>query len=343
MANERDIQRPRGAVRQEAKATAAAATAPRGAARHQVTLKAKSQSWWRHNLLTAKEALSRLLQTPLPTLMTLAVLAIALTLPGIMYLALKNINALSQQWQGGPRVSLYLQASLPDDEAQRFSQELLLRQDLQAVELISKAQGLYDFKKASGLGDIFDYIQGNPLPAVVVLQPVDQTAEAMTRLQEEFSALPEVAEVVLDIEWVKRLAAFVEVANRIVVVLGGLLALAVLLVVGNTIRLIIENRRDEILVAKLVGATDAWIRRPFLYTGFWFGVLGGLMAVLLIGFSLVLITEPVNQLIGLYQSGFVLQGLSPDEVVILLASGLLLGLMGARLAVGQHLQEIEPR
>ncbi|MFW1677344.1 permease-like cell division protein FtsX [Pontibacter sp. JAM-7] len=341
MANEPNNSRARGAVRQAAKATTAAVR--RGADRHQVTLKQKSQSWWRHNISTAKEALSRLLQTPLPTLMTLAVLAIALTLPGVMYLALKNINALSLQWQSGPRVSLYLQASLPDDEAQRFSQQLLLRSDLQAVELISKDQGLYDFKKTSGMADIFEYIKGNPLPAVVVVQPVEQTPVALNKLQQEFSVMPEVAEVVLDIEWVKRLAAFVEVANRIVVVLGALLALAVLLVVGNTIRLIIENRRDEILVAKLVGATDAWIRRPFLYTGFWFGLLGGALALLLMGVSLVLITEPVKQLVGLYQSGFALQSLAPQEALALLLSGVLLGLLGARLAVGQHLAEIEPR
>ena len=177
----------------------------------------------------------------------------------------------------------------------------------------------------------------------MVVQPVDNSKANLVSLQAELGALAEVDEAVLDMVWVERLASFVELANRVVLVLGALLALSVLLVVGNTIRLSIENRKDEIQVAKLVGATDAWVKRPFIYTGFWFGLIGALVAWLFVQISLLLIQEPVGQLAALYQSGFELQGLGFTDSLILLLTGVVLGLIGAKLAVGRHLKEIEPQ
>ncbi|WP_286240901.1 permease-like cell division protein FtsX [Neptuniibacter halophilus] len=315
----------------------------KGAARHKVDLAAQSRSWIRHHKQTAREALLRLKATPLPTLMTLAVLAIALALPGLMFVGLKNIHQLSGEWKGDPRISLYLDKKLSEAEAETFSQRLLLREDLAAVELVSKAQGLHEFQQISGLADVLEFLDDNPLPAVVVVQPRDGSKLKLSTLQQELAGLPGVEQAVLDMVWVERLASFVQLANRVVLVLGALLALSVLLVVGNTIRLFIENRKDEIQVAKLVGATDAWVRRPFIYTGFWFGLLGALSAWLLVQSSLLLISRPVAELAGLYQSGFDLQGLGFGDSLVLLLVGILLGLFGAKLAVGRHLREIEPQ
>ena len=335
----------RGAVRQErpVEASAPAPAQSKGAARHKIDFVAQAKSWLRHNKKTAQDSLKRLKATPLPSLMTLAVLAIALALPGVMFVGLKNINHLSGQWQGDPRISIYLKTSVADEAAERFSQNMLLRSDLAAVELVTKEQGLLEFQRMSEFADILSFLDSNPLPAVVVVQPIDNQKQALIKLQQTLSEMPEVDDVVLDMVWVERLASFVELANRVVLVLGALLALSVLLVVGNTIRLSIENRKDEIQVAKLVGATDSWVKRPFIYTGFWFGLLGAALAWLFVMISLLLLNEPVGQLAALYQSDFELQGLGFSDSLILLSSGILLGLVGAKLAVSRHLRDIEPQ
>jgi len=347
MASNREPGKPpiRGAVREQRPQPAAptATASSKGAAKHKIDLAAHSRSWLRHHKITARESFRRLLLTPLPSLMTLAVLAIALALPGLMFVGLKNVHQLSGDWKGDPRISLYLQKTLSDAESEAFSQKMLLRQDLIAVELVTKDQGLHEFQKISGLSDVLEFLDDNPLPAVVVVQPVDNQKQALIKLQNELQQLAEVDEVVLDMIWVERLASFVELANRVVLVLGALLALSVLLVVGNTIRLSIENRKDEIQVSKLVGATDAWVRRPFIYTGFWFGLLGAVIAWLCVQVSLLLLAEPVGQLAALYESGFVLQGLGFSDSLFLVAAGVLLGLFGAKLAVSRHLRDIEPK
>ncbi len=315
----------------------------RGAARHRVAFADKRRGWLKHHAETARESLQRLKTTPLSTLMTVAVLAIALALPGFLLAGLKNVQQLGANWGGEPRISLYLKASLDDTQADGFSRRLLLRNDLQAVELISREQGLLEFKQVSGFADVFDYLGKNPLPAVVVVMPSDISRSGLSALRQQLLALEEVDDAVLDMAWVQRLEAMVGVAKRAALVLGSLLALTVLLVVGNTIRMAIGSRRDEIEVAKLVGATDAWVRRPFLYTGIWLGLCGGLLAWCLIQLSLWLVDAPVRTLVSLYDGNYALQGLGLLDSLLLLLCSLLLGWLGAWLAVARHLRAIEPQ
>ncbi len=340
-------QRRRGAVRtQSAKAEPIATPATsglKGARRHKIRFTDQRRSWTRNHLDVATKAYHRLWNTPLATLMTLAVLAIALALPGAMTAGLKNMQQLSVNWGADPRISLYLHDAVTDNQADQLSRQLLLRDDLAAVEMISREQGLLEFKRASGLDDVLQFLADNPLPHVIVVIPRDRSALGMPVLQQQLQELPEVEDAVLDMEWVQRLAAFVSLTERGVWVFGVLLALAVLLVVGNTIRMSIESRRDEIVVAKLVGATNAWVRRPFLYAGFWFGLLGSVIAWVLIEISLLLLEQPVHQLAELYQSDFRVAGLGWLGSLVLILSGSLLGLLGSWLAVGRHLKEVEPR
>jgi len=319
------------------------AQTPRGAKQHKVESADHRRSWLRHNRSVGRDAFARLWQTPLPTLMTLAVLAIALALPGFLYTGLKNLQQLSAGWEGEPRISLYLQQKLNDDDADRFSRTLLLWDELAAVELTSKEQGLLEFRQLSGLGDVLDYLNSNPLPAVITVIPRDISLKNLPLLQARLQELPEVDEAVLDMEWLQRLNGFIGVAERVTFVLALLLMLTVLLVIGNTVRLSIESRRDEIVVSKLVGATDAWVRRPFLYTGAWYGVLGALLAWVIIHFSLLMLKTPVEQLAQLYQSNFEPLGLGLVESLCLLLVSLLLGGAGALIAVGRHLSDAEPR
>lgn len=345
----RSEERPRGAVRQGAsrQSKQTPPTPPpapqKGAERHRVNFTDQRRSWTRNHVDVAGKAYHRLWASPLSTFMTLAVLAIALALPGALLAGLKNLQELSANWGAEPRISLYLYREVEEGKAEQVSRELLLRNDLAAVELISRDQGLLEFRRTTGLDDVLQYLSDNPLPTVIVVLPLDKSAAALPVLREKLASIPEVEEAVLDMAWVQRLSAFVAVSERGVMVFGTLLALAVLMVVGNTIRLLIENRRDEIVVAKLVGATNAWVRRPFLYTGAWYGLLGGVIAWVLIQVSLLLLEPPVAQLAELYESDFEISGLGWQGSIVLIVVSTLLGFAGAWLAVGRHLREVEPR
>ncbi|WP_299202800.1 permease-like cell division protein FtsX [uncultured Amphritea sp.] len=335
-------QRGKGAVRVEP-TTKRDAKVHRGAEHHQLNVADRGRSYLRHHVEVARLSYYSLLSQPLTTFMTLAVLAIALALPGSLYTGLKNLQQLGSGWDGDPRVALYLKLSVTDAEAETLSRELLLREDVAATELITAKQGMLEFKAMSGFGDVFSFLDSNPLPAVVMVMPRDLSVASVPLLQAKLQALPQVDEAIVDMAWVQRLAAFVVLAERAVWVLTALFVMAVLLVVGNTIRLSIESRREEIVIAKLVGATDAYVRRPFLYDGIWFGVAGGVFAWLLIQLSLLLLDGPVGALVSLYDSQFELAGLGFVETILLLVISIVLGLCGAWLAVGRHLRQIQPQ
>ncbi|MEH6578114.1 MAG: permease-like cell division protein FtsX [Amphritea sp.] len=315
----------------------------RGAEHHRLKVSDKGRSYLRHHGDVARDSFYSLLATPLTTFMTLAVLAIALALPGALYTGLDNLQQISDGWEGDPRIALYLHTSVNESAAEQLSRELLLREDVAATELITAEQGMLEFSRLSGFGEVFSFLDSNPLPAVVMVMPRNLSVAVVPILQANLQALPQVEDAVVDMEWVQRLEALIELAERAVWVLAGLFVVAVLLVVGNTIRLSIENRREEIIIAKLVGATDAYVRRPFLYDGVWFGIAGGLLAWLLIQISLLLLDSPIEQLATLYDSRFTLSGLGFAETLLLLLLSILLGLLGAWLAVGRHLRAIQPR
>lgn len=317
-------------------------TSQRGAQKHRVGHLDKSRGWLRHHLAVAIQALQRLALTPVASAMTLAVLAIALALPGFLFTVVNNVQHFSNGWDTNPRIMLYLKTDVDDARAEQLSLELMLHDGLSGVELIDREQGFREFSSYSEFAGMLSLLESNPLPAVILVLPAEHQVGILRQLQTELSSLPEVEDAVLDVEWIQRLNAYVLMAERFSWVLSGLLALAVLLVVGNTIRMTLESRRDEILVAKLVGATDAWVRRPFLYSGFWYGLIGSLCAYVLIQVSLYLITGPANQLAQLYSSSFELQGLDVISGLILIATGTGLGLLGGFVSTGRHLRAIEP-
>jgi cell division transport system permease protein len=277
-------------------------------------------------------------------MMTIAVIAIALALPVGMYIALTNIGQLSSGWDGSTQISLFLHTSVTEDDAQKLMQRLEKHKNIKKIELIDKETGLEQFKEISGFGDALKYLDSNPLPIVLVIHPKTQTDEPdrTTALVEELGKNPLVELAQLDVQWVKRLYTFLEIANRGILVISSMLAIAVLLVIGNTIRLDIQNRREEIEVSKLIGASDAFIRRPFLYTGLWYGIFGGVVAWFITLISLFLMEDPIHKLALLYHSEFRLSGLGFSNTLILILISCLLGLTGSWLAVSRHLKEIEP-
>lgn len=289
-------------------------------------------------------SLGQLSRTPVATFMTAAVIGIALALPAGLHVLLDNAQQLSGGWQGATQISLFLKTDTTDFQARKLINRLRKLPEIKGVKYINRQQALAEFKALSGFGDALQALQENPLPAVLVIQPsIDEQSPAGARLLlKKLKGNPEVDIAQLDMQWIKRLYAIMEIVRQGVGILTALLALAVLLVVGNTIRLAIQNRRAEIVVIKLIGGTDAFIRRPFLYSGIWYGLLGGILAVILVTTALVIISGPVQQLAGLYQSQFELSYLGLGSIVNLLLASTLLGLLGSWLAVGRHLREIEP-
>ncbi|VAW90524.1 Cell-division-associated, ABC-transporter-like signaling protein FtsX [hydrothermal vent metagenome] len=289
-------------------------------------------------------SLGRVSRNPLSSLMTIAVIGIALALPTGLHVVLKNVQGVSAGWEDAVQISLFLNQGIEVTEARRIVEKISAMSSIEAVVHVTPQQALGEFRQYSGFGDALEVLDENPLPNVLLVRPTKEASEPLLvePLLHELRNLPSVEMAQLDMEWLKRLYAIMAIGERGVLVLAVLLALAVLLIVGNTIRLAIQNRRDEIEVQKLIGATDAFIQRPFLYSGLWQGVLGAVMAWLLVTLSLWLLHGPVQQLSLLYNSNFSLGSLEPVGVLVVLVAGGLLGLFGAWLAVGRHLRDIEP-
>lgn len=314
-----------------------------GASEHKVQTNQKMSSWLRHHRLMATDSLWRVVRTPFASLMTWAVLAIAMALPASLYIFLNNAQMVTSNWDGAAQMSLFLKIEVSEQNAESLADSLRQRDDIASVQYISREQALGEFKEFSGFGEALDYLDGNPLPSVLVVRPAAGQVNQQEQLLNELQSLQEVDEAQLDLAWVKRLYYIMELAQRAVSALAILLGIAVLLVVGNTIRLAIENRRDEIVIVKLVGGTNAFVRRPFLYTGIWYGLGGGIMAWMIINLSLIWLAGPVRALASVYSSSFELVGLGMSDSILLILSGTLLGWLGAWVAVGRHLGDIEPR
>lgn len=326
------------------KRTHAGAAGGEGASQSRTGWRDRLRSWLLHHQLSAVDSLRRLLVSPFSSLLTWMVIGIALSLPVGMGVALENARTLSSGWDGPAQISLFLRAEMSADAARRLEGVLQQRPDIGATRLVSREEALEEFRQLSGFSDVLLHLDDNPLPNLILVSPSASrlSAEAAQRLQEELTALPGVDRAVLDMEWVQRLNSMILLSRRLVSALGALLALAVLLVIGNTIRLAIENRRDEIIIVKLVGGSNAFVRRPFLYTGIWYGLGGALVSWVVVGLTLWWLARPLSSLAVLYQSSFSVSGLGLDGGLRLLLLGAALGLLGAWLAVARHLRAIEP-
>jgi cell division transport system permease protein len=260
-----------------------------------------------------------------------------------MHVMFKNVQQLSADWASAAQISLFLELSLSASDAEELAVRLRQRSDVRAVQLISREQALEEFRRYSGLREALDALAENPLPAVLSVVPAQATPQGSHALAQSLGQIEGVKQAQLDTEWVERLFQWLQLGQRVVMLLVFLLSVAVLLVVGNTIRLTIEGAREEIAVIKLVGGTDGFVRRPFLYTGFWFGLAGGVIAWLLVSLSLWWLQGPVARLSSLYRADFRLIGLDLADTGALLLFATVLGLSGAWLAVGRHLREVEFR
>lgn len=289
-------------------------------------------------------ALGRLFAQPFATVMTLLVIGIALAMPAGLHLLVQNARLISGEWASAVDLSVYVKPGTSDADIEALRQQVSNMDDVDNLIVVSADQAIEDFRALSGFAPALEALEDNPLPATIIVRPsaIDDDPAAMTALADELSKLPNVDLVQLDTEWVARFQGMLDVVRRAVIVAAALLALAVLVIVGNTIRVEIQQRRDEIEVTKLVGGTDGFIRRPFLYTGFWFGLLGGTLALALVTLVVQLLGAPVGRVAGLYGSDFALRGLQGLQWLYLLGGSVFLGILGSWIAATRQIRAIEP-
>ena len=317
----------------------------RGASESSTTREDRLRGLLRHHRQLLIEALQRLLADPLQSLMTALVIAIALGLPGLFYLAVMNLQAVGNGFESTGQVTVFISREATEQQTEALQQQLTHLDGFAEPVYINPEQALQEFKSRSGFGEALTLLDENPLPGVFTLSPsaeLSSNSGALKKIVTEIKTFSMVDDVTLDFLWIERLNTLLAIAEKLAFALGVALSLGVLLVVGNTIRLEIENRKEEIIVVKLVGGTDAYVRRPFLYTGLWYGLLGGLLAWLLVSVVFWTVSGTIDYLSSLYESNFAVQGAGFSGLLILLVLGGGLGLVGSWLAVARHIADMEP-
>ena len=290
-------------------------------------------------------AIGRLARTPFATLLTLIVIGVALALPAGLALVVNNLRSATGDLGSAVDFTVHFKTGTPIERVQQIAASARERPGIQSITVTTAAQALEEFKQASGFGDALTALEDNPLPHHIVVRPAKSASgpaevEAMRRY---FAAFPEVDIVQLDLDWVRKLHSLLEILNRVLWVVMSVLGLGVLAVIGNTIRLEILNRRPEIEVTKLVGGSNAFVRRPFLYTGLFYGLGGAVLASLIVAGAMAYLGQAVGDLSAQYGGSFRLSGLGSDGFLTLAGTGAGLGWLGALISTGRHLRRIEPR
>jgi cell division transport system permease protein len=280
-------------------------------------------------------SLGRLLATPYNSTITIAVLAIAISLAGGFYILVSNLQQLTANLETSNQISLFLRQDVSEAHAKKLADSIRLNQAVQSVKVITKEQALTEFKTYSGFGEAINHLETNPLPIVLEVLPKNtlDDKESLSILLKSFEQSPDVDFAQMDLQWVERLQAIVAVVRLFANLLSVLLGAAVLFVIGNTVRLELHQRREEVVISKLVGATNAFIQRPFLYTGFWIGFFSGVAAWFIVAIFMLILNHSVEALSSLYGGTFHLLFLSFTESFALIAASSLLGILGSWLVL----------
>lgn len=290
------------------------------------------------------DSLGRLYHRPVASLLTICVIGITLALPAGLHVLMNNLHGVSYSWESAIQASLFLDNSASEADGRALAAKIGKRGDVTSTGYISRAQSLAEFKQLSGFGHAVDALDHNPLPAVITVQPKkSMTTQAIAHLVHQLGELPQVQRAKIDQAWLQRLYAILAIVKRGMAIIAVLLACAVVFIVGNTIRLDIENRRNEIEVLKLLGASNGFIRRPFLYSGFWYGLAGGVLAWILLSICMLALTGPVDRLATLYNGQIAMTWLSFRGGLVVIGAGIALGWLGSAWTTSRRLHAIEPK
>nr|WP_256464464.1 permease-like cell division protein FtsX [Erwinia amylovora] len=305
-------------------------------------LKGGWQEQWRYAM---HGSLSDLWRQPLATLLTVMVIAISLTLPSVCYMVWKNVSQAAEQWYPAPQLTVYLSKTLDDTAAENVVAQLKKEDGVDKVNYLSRDEALGEFRNWSGFGGAMDMLEQNPLPAVAIITPKlnFQNSSTMDNLRDRVSRILGIDEVKMDDSWFARLAALTGLVGQVAAAIGLLMIVAVFLVIGNSVRLSIFARRDTINVQKLIGATDGFILRPFLYGGALLGLSGALLSLVLSAALLFRLESVVTQVASVFGTSFVLHGLAWDESLLLVLISAMIGWVAAWLATVQHLRRFTPQ
>jgi cell division transport system permease protein len=301
------------------------------------------RAWIESHRASLLDSLRRLGKQPIGSFFTCLVMAVALSLPMGLSLLLNNVERLGGSWQRAAQISLYLNLDASTKEGEALRDDIKNMPGVADAEYVSRDQALEEFQQQSGLGEALKELPQNPLPGVVLVTPNEVDKTGLEALRQKLAEMPKVQQAQLDLVWVERLAAILKLGDRFVFGLTVLLVSALLLVIGNTICLHIEKRRTEIEVIKLVGGTDSYVRRPFLYMGALYGLGAGILSWGVLAFGLNWLNDAVVGLAGLYGSDFALAGVPVADGLSLLLGAVLLGYIGAWIAVARHLRELAPK
>jgi len=285
----------------------------------------------------------RLLHNPSSTLLNLLVIGIALSLPVGGYVLLKNVQNASSQMAGTPQISVFLNPTTTPDEISRFGKQLKEHAAIDHIEFVPRDLALKQIQVSTGLADVIGGLSQNPLPDAFIIYPVPMDVKKLELLRDDLTSWPKFEHVQLDSAWAYKLEALLKFCRLVVLILAVMLSFALIAITFNTIRLQILTQREEIEVSKLIGATNGFIRRPFIYFGMAQGFLGGITAWLIISISLHILNLSLVGLTKLYGTSFTLSPLSLGDSFSLLAFSAYLGWLGAWLSVSQHLWQIEPK
>jgi cell division transport system permease protein len=306
-------------------------------------MRRRIRAWGRRQLYSFFSSLGTLLSHRVGTLMTVLVLGIAMALPLGLYVTVTNLRGLDLQQDEWGAITVFLSSNTTQRDALELARTIDERPDA-AVTTVSPEEGIQQFREVSGFGQALDAFETNPLPWVLLVSPTVETDDDLQTVVHSLGtwleARDHVDQVLVDHKWLQRLAGLLELGDAFVTVLTALFSMAVIVVVANTIRLDVAGRAEEILVLNLVGAGNSFIRQPFLYSGFWYGILGAIMALILLGLTIFYLQNPLEQLLDAYGNRFQISGLDGVEMVVLVLAGGVLGSLGAGLSVQRYLRLI---
>ena len=297
-----------------------------------------------YHVQAALSSLVCLCRQPLATGMTVVVIAITLTLPALLWIFTNNMAELTSSWKRGGHVSLYLDTTASVNDYSSLLARVQKTEGVGEAILKTPAEGILELQRQEGMQDLMLNLPDNPLPAVidVVPSPNITTPIQLESLYGRLKSLPGIDDARLDMQWMSRLYALLNVMERMTQGLMLLLASAVVFIICNTLRLVIHKRQEEIRVLKLIGASDPYIVRPFLYSGLWYGFTSAILAVIFVSLFMLSLRFVLNQLVEAYQMHFPVIGLSTSQALLLIMIATLLGWLGARVSVKRQLAAIEP-
>lgn len=319
------------------------ASARRGAQRQSTRTGDRIRAWRRHHRSMAADSARRIAKQPIGSLLTMLAIGTALILPCALWLTLDNARLLGAELDESATLTVYLSTGIDESRARNVTNTLAEHPQVANARLVTAAEGMAEFQQALGLEDALARLEENPLPDSVVITPLNTDPARVGELGEQLEAIEYVDEVRLDLAWLERLRRLAELGKRLTLALGMLFGFGVLLIVGNTIRLSVESRRKEIEVVTLIGATHAFVRRPFLYSGAWYGLGGGIVAWIMLHLGVEWLASPIQALAESYGAHFSVPGLGFVASATLLFSSTLLGWLGGWIAVSRHLAVTRPR